>query len=120
MTEKKTVLSSERVAIRLAEIKENKYISYYDVLIKADYIAIVLLLIFGAFFYKIEPLFYIFSYLISSIIFLFIFKDIHKKVINSLKDLKEETENLENRINTSNNSDDTEKNSNKTNCSVAS
>ena len=50
MTERKTVLSSERVAIRLAEIKENKYMSYYDVLIKADYIAIVLLLIFGTFF----------------------------------------------------------------------
>lgn len=108
MTEKKTVLSSERVAIRLAEIKENKYISYYDVLIKADYIAIVLLLIFGTFFYKIEPLFYIFSYLISSIIFLFIFKDIHKETIKSLKDLKEETENFEKEINTSNN-DDVEK-----------
>lgn len=103
MTEKKTVLSSERVAIRLAEIKENKYISYYDVLIKADYIAIVLLLIFGTFFYKIEPLIHIFSYLISSIVFLFIFKDIHKEAIKSLKDLKEETENLEKRQNIYNN-----------------
>lgn len=103
MAEKGIVLSSERVAIRLAEIKENKYISYYDVLIKTDYIAIVLLLIFGTFFYKIEPLIHIFSYLISSIVFLFIFKDIHKETIKSLKDLKEETENLEKRQNIYNN-----------------
>ena len=108
MAEKKTVLSSEKAAIRIAEIKENKYISYYNVLIKADYIAIVLLLIFGTFFYKIESLFYILSYLISSIVFLFIFKDIHKEAIKSLKDLKEETENLEKRQNIYNN-DDVEK-----------
>ena len=105
MTEKKTVLSSEKVAIRIAEIKENRYKSYYNVFIKADCIAIVLLLIFGTFFYEIESLIHILSYLVSSIIFLFIFKGIHKEVINSLKDLKEETENLENKINTSNNSD---------------
>ena len=105
MTEKKTVLSSEKAAIGIAEIKENRYISYYNVLIKADCIAIVLLLIFGTFFYEIESLIHILSYLVSSVIFLFIFKGIHKEAIKSLKDLKEETENLENRINTSNNSD---------------
>lgn len=105
MTEKKTVLSSEKIAIRIAEIKENRYISYYNVLIKTDCIAIVLLLIFGTFFYEIESLIHILSYLVSSTILLFIFKSIHKKVINSLKALKEETENLEKEINTSNNSD---------------
>ena len=31
MTEKKTILSSEKTAIRIAEIKENRYISYYNV-----------------------------------------------------------------------------------------
>ena len=108
MTERKTVLSSERVAIRLAEIKENKYISYYNVLIKTDCIAIVLLLIFGSFFYEIESLIHILSYLVSSTILLFIFKGIHKEVIKSLKDLKEETENLEKRQNIYNN-DDVEK-----------
>ena len=108
MAEKKTVLSSEKVAIRIAEIKENKHISYYNVLIKADCIAIVLLLVFGTFFYEIESLIHILSYLISSIVFLFIFKDIHKEVIKSLKDLKEETENLEKRQNIYNN-DDVEK-----------
>jgi hypothetical protein len=123
MTEKKTVLSSEKVAIRIAEIKENRYISYYNVLIKTDCIAIVLLfvLLISGFFTYEEPyynrfsygikhgiessFYYILSYLVSSTILLFIFKSIHKEVINSLKDLKEETENLENRINTSNNSD---------------
>lgn len=106
MTEKKTVLSSEKAAILIAEIKENRYISYYNVLIKADCIAIVLLLIFGTFFYEIDSIIHILSYLVSSVILLFIFKGIHKEAIKSLKDLKEETENLENRINTSNNSDD--------------
>lgn len=105
MAEKKTVLSSEKVAIRIAEIKENRYISYYNVLIKADCIAIVLLLIFGTFFYEIDSIIHILSYLVSSIIFLFIFKGIHKEAIESLKASKEEIENLENRINTSNNSD---------------
>ena len=109
MTERKTVLSSEKVAIRIAEIKENRYVSYYNVLIKADCIAIVLLLIFGTFFYEIDSIIHILSYLVSSVIFLFIFKGIHKEAIKSLKDLKEETENLENRINIHNDSSDTEK-----------
>lgn len=109
MTEKKTILSSEKTAIRIAEIKENRYKSYYNVLIKADCIAIVLLLIFGSFFYEIDSIIHILSYLVSSVILLFIFKGIHKEAIKSLKDLKEETENLENRVNIHNDSSDTEK-----------
>ena len=121
MAEKKTVLSSEKVAIRIAEIKENRYISYYNV---SAVIAGVLsfLLLFRIVFmkesytYKYDSFDYfmddhgslvytLISLVFFSIIFLMIYRNIHKEAIKSLKDLKEETENLENRINTSNNSD---------------
>ena len=120
MTERKTVLSSEKVAIRIAEIKENRYISYYNV--SAVIVGILSVLQFfninftrNSDYYRYESfsyfmdregsLVYTFISLVFSIIFLLIFRNIHVKAIESLKVLKEEAENLENRINTSNNSD---------------
>ncbi|MEE3344168.1 MAG: hypothetical protein VZS44_08780 [Bacilli bacterium] len=120
MTEKKTVLSSERVAIRIAEIKESRYISYYNIpAVVAGILSVILFfsIIFmkGSDYYRDESfsyfmnregsLVYTLISLIFSIIFLLIFRNIHVKAIESLKDLKEETENLENKINTSNDND---------------
>ena len=124
MTEKKTVLSSEKVAIRIAEIKENRYISYYN--ISAVIAGILSVLQFfniiftkGSYSYEYESfsyfmdregsLVYTLISLVFSIIFLLIFRNIHVKAIKSLKDLREETENLEKEINIHNDSIDTEK-----------
>lgn len=107
MTEKKTVLSSERIAIRLAEIKENKYISYYDLLIKIDCIVVLLLMIFGIFFFEVNSILHTLSYLVPSIVFLLIFREIHVKTIESLKVLKEEVRDIEFKQNNYN--DDVEK-----------
>lgn len=120
MTERKTVLSSEKVAIRIAEIKENRYISYYN--IPAVIAGILSVLQFfniiftrGSYPYKYESfsyfidregsLVYTLISLIFSIILLLIFRNIHEEAIKSLKVLKEETENLEKEINTTSNSD---------------
>ena len=108
MTERKTVLSSEKVAIRLAEIKENRYINYYDVLIKIDCIVVLLLMIFGIFFFEVNSILHTLSYLVPSIIFLLIFREIHVKTIESLKVLKEEVRDIEFKQNNYNN-DDVEK-----------
>lgn len=120
MTERKTVLSSEKTAIRIAEIKENRYISYYNIpAVIAGILSVILffsiIVTKGSDHYKYESfsyfmdregsLVYTLISLIFSIIFLLIFRNIHVKAIKSLKDLKEETENLEKEINTSNNSD---------------
>ena len=137
MTEKKTVLSSEKVASRIAEIKENRYISYYN--ISAVIAGILSVLQFfniiftkGSYSYEYESfsyfmdregsLVYTLISLVFSIIFLLIFRNIHVKAIKSLKDLREETENLEKEINIHNDSIDTEKKNNsiKTDCYVAS
>lgn len=125
MTERKTVLSSEKVAIRIAEIKESRYISYYNIpAVIAGILSVILLFSiiiihqdhyyykhndFSYFMDDYGSLVYTLISLVFSIIFLMIYRNIHVKAIESLKDLKEETENLEKEINIHNDSSDTEK-----------
>ena len=95
MTERKTNLSSEIVAISIAEIKENRFIRYYNVFITIT-VALLLLSLIGIFLFKGNDYFlHIILYSSSSIIFLLFFRSIHVEAIESLKGLKEEIKNLD-------------------------
>ena len=118
MEERKIVLSSERVATRIAEIKEDRYIRYYDIFaVIAGVLSFLLLfrIIFiheDSYMYKYHDfsyfiddqgfLVYTLSSLVSSIIFSLFFRNIHVKAKDSLKELKEEIKNQENIQNTNN------------------